>query len=224
MKYNWCGYYRKAYEKKKKENIVLAGKVADAEGRKEELQAKYAAICANPLYKMTRPFYLVKRGCGKIVRKTKKVLRGGMGGFSMEAGSMYLGGGAFSEETGDMRLGREGNAETATPEKLSASYKERLAFQRESYSQWIREEEPVLWRQCEETLQIERSRTGDGGHRRCRVAAYQELADITDLEQVLGKRKENNDKEEENFDKSEPGKRGNGAGYPSSGRRSRGSG
>lgn len=207
MKYNWCGYYRKAYEKKKKENIVLAGKVADAEGRREELQAKYAAICANPLYKMTRPFYLVKRGCGKIVRKTKKVLRGGMGGFSMEAGSMYLGGGAFSEETGDMRLGREGNAEKATPEKLSASYKERLAFQRESYSQWIREEEPVLWRQCEETLQIERSRTGDGGHRRCRVAAYQELADITDLEQVLGKRKENNDKEEENFDKSEPGKR-----------------
>ena len=88
MKYNWCGYYRKAYEKKKKENIVLAGKVADAEGRREELQAKYAAICANPLYKMTRPFYLVKRGCGKIVRKTKKVLRGGMGGLSMEAGSM----------------------------------------------------------------------------------------------------------------------------------------
>lgn len=222
MKYNWCGYYRKAYEKKKKENIVLAGKVADAEGKREELQAKYAAICANPLYKMTKPFYLVKRGCGKIVRKMGEALQGGRGGFSREVGSMRMGGGGFSkkagdmclsgdtfsEEAGDMRLGREGNAEKATPERLSASYRERLAFQRESYSQWIREVEPVLWRQCEEALRVERSGTVDEGHRWCLVISYQELADITDLEQVLGKRKGNNDTEEENFDKGEPDKRG----------------
>ena len=56
--------------------------MCEAEGRREELQAKYAAICANPLYKMTRPFYLVKRGCGKIVRKTKK----GRRFFGCEAG------------------------------------------------------------------------------------------------------------------------------------------
>lgn len=207
MKYNWCGYYRKAYEKKKKENIVLAGKVADAEGKREELQAKYAAICANPLYKMTKPFYLVKRGCGKIVRKAEQALQGGRGGFSKEAGNVRVGGDVFSEETGNVRFREERSTEKATPEKLSTSYRERLAFQRESYSQWIREEEPVLWRQCEEALRVERSGIGEGGHRRCRVVSYQELAGITDLGQVLGKRKENNDTEEENFDRGEPGKR-----------------
>lgn len=218
MKYNWCGYYRKAYEKKKKENIILAGKVADAEGKREELQAKYAAICANPLYKMTRPFYLVKRGCGRIVRKTGEALQGGRGSFSREAGSMRLGGGAFSEEAGDMCSGggafskekgskcfrEEGNVKKATPEMLLASYRERLAFQRESYSQWIREVEPVLWRQCEEALRVERSGAVDEGHRRCRVVSYQELADITDLEQVLEKKRGNNDTEGGNFDKGEP--------------------
>lgn len=208
MKYNWCGYYRKAYEKKKKENIVLAGKVADAEGKREELQAKYAAICANPLYKMTKPFYLVKRGCGKIVRKAEQALQGGRGGFSKEAGSVRVGGDTFLEETGNVRFCEEGNAEKATPERLSASYRERLAFQRESYSQWIREVEPVLWRQCEEALRTQKSGNGEEGHRRCRVISYQELANITDLEQVLGKRKGNNDAEEEKFDKGEPGKRG----------------
>lgn len=222
MKYNWCGYYRKAYEKKKKENIVLAGKVADAEGKREELQVKYAAICANPLYKMTKPFYLVKRGCGKILRKTGEALQGGRGGFSREVGSMRMGGGGFSkkagdmclsgdifsEETGNVRFCEKRSTEKATPERLSASYRERLAFQRESYSQWIREVEPVLWRQCEEALRVERSGTVDEGHRRCLVISYQELADITDLEQVLGKRKGNNDTEEENFDKGEPDKRG----------------
>lgn len=234
MKYNWCGYYRKAYERKKKENIVLAGKVADAEGKREELQAKYAAICANPLYKMTRPFYLVKRGCGRIVRKAEQALQGGGGVFSREAlrkgedgflkeadnmrlvrgdlskeaGNVRVRGDAFSEETGNVRFREERSTEKATPEKLSASYRERLAFQRESYSQWIREVEPVLWRQCEEDLRIERSGTWEGGHRRCLVVSYQELADITDLEQVLGNRKENNDTEGGNFDKGEPGNRG----------------
>ena len=75
MKYSWTEYYRKAYELEKKKNIVLAGKVADAEGKREELQTKYEAICANPLYRMLRPFSLMKQGCGKVLRKAGKLLR-----------------------------------------------------------------------------------------------------------------------------------------------------
>ena len=193
MKYNWCWYYRKAYEKKKKENIILAGKVADAEGKREELQAKYAAICANPLYKMTRPFYLVKRGCGKIVRKAEQALQGGSG--------------TFLEKAGSVRFREEGSMEEATPEKLAASYGERLAFQRDSYSQWIREEEPVLWKKCEEALQNEKSGTKERRYKHCCVVvSYRELANITDLAQVLSKGKEKSGSWEENFSKNEPGK------------------
>ena len=62
MKYSWAEYYQKAYEAEKKKNTVLAGKVADAEGKKEELQAKYAAICGNPLYKVSQFPSLFTRG------------------------------------------------------------------------------------------------------------------------------------------------------------------
>lgn len=68
MEYNWCEYYRKAYEKEKKANTLLAGETADAEAKREELQAKYEAICANPLYKVSKAPSLLKRGLRKAVR------------------------------------------------------------------------------------------------------------------------------------------------------------
>lgn len=68
MEYNWAAYYRKAYEKEKKENTVLAGKVADAEAKREELEAKYTSIRQNTLYRMARTLLLAKRGCKKAVR------------------------------------------------------------------------------------------------------------------------------------------------------------
>ena len=66
MEYSWCDYFQKAYEREKKKNIVLAGKVADAETKREELQGKYEAICANPLYKMSRVPSLFVRGLKKV--------------------------------------------------------------------------------------------------------------------------------------------------------------
>lgn len=79
MKYNWAAYYQKAYEAEKKKNTVLAGKVADAEKKREELQEKYAAICRNPLYQFGRLFSLGKRGVRKIVCGAREVVRRGSG-------------------------------------------------------------------------------------------------------------------------------------------------
>lgn len=68
MEYNWCEYYRKAYEEEKKKNTVLAGKTADAEAVREEMQAKYEALCANPLYKLSRLPFVLRRGFRRGLR------------------------------------------------------------------------------------------------------------------------------------------------------------
>lgn len=67
MEYNWCEYYRKAYEREKRANTLLAGETADAEAKREELQAKYAAICANPLYRVSRVPSFLKRGVRRVL-------------------------------------------------------------------------------------------------------------------------------------------------------------
>lgn len=149
MEYNWCEYYRKAYEKEKKANTLLAGETADAEAKREELQAKYAAICANPLYRVSRAPSLVKRGLRKILR------------------------GALS--------GGEKDGQSTEAEELAVSYKERLDCQRDSYGQWILEEEPALWERCLKDLAREK-----GAERRCRVISYDALAGIRDLRQITG--------------------------------------
>ena len=68
MEYNWAVYYRNAYEKEKKKNTALAGEVADAEAKREELEAKYTALRHNPLYRMSRALPLAKRGLKKVLR------------------------------------------------------------------------------------------------------------------------------------------------------------
>lgn len=54
--YNWAAYYAAAYEKERKQNIVLAERIADAERRQAELQDNLDRICATPFWKMTVPF------------------------------------------------------------------------------------------------------------------------------------------------------------------------
>lgn len=170
MEYSWCEYYRKAYEKEKKANTLLAGKTADAEAKREELQAKYETICANPLYKASRVPSLLKRG----VRKAINIV---------------------SEKKGDSARGQGGGAE-AQAEELFASYQERLRLQRDRYGQWIREEEPVLWERCLSDLAREKragertERTGDSARRRCRIVSCAEIAGITELGQALCEEKE----------------------------------
>lgn len=126
MEYNWCRYYRTAYEKEKKANTVLAGKTADAEAKREELQAKYETICANPLYKLSRVPAFLKRGVRKAVRIASLRRQGGEAGAQAEA------------------------------RECLAAYRERLARQRDGYGQWTAEEEPALWERSLKDLARER--------------------------------------------------------------------
>lgn len=51
-RYDWTSYYMSAYEEARKQNTVLAGRIADAERRQADAQDNLNRICANPLYKM----------------------------------------------------------------------------------------------------------------------------------------------------------------------------
>lgn len=55
-KYGWAAYYAAAYEKERKENIVLAERIADAERRQADLSDNLERICATPFWKATVPF------------------------------------------------------------------------------------------------------------------------------------------------------------------------
>ena len=54
--YNWAAYYAAAYEKERKQNTVLAERIADAERRQADLKDNLERICATPFWKMTVPF------------------------------------------------------------------------------------------------------------------------------------------------------------------------
>lgn len=54
--YDWAAYYAAAYEKERKQNIVLAERIADAERRQADLRDNLDRICATPFWKMTVPF------------------------------------------------------------------------------------------------------------------------------------------------------------------------
>ena len=51
-RYDWTTYYMAAYEEERKQNTVLAGRIADAERKQADAQDNLNRICANPLYKM----------------------------------------------------------------------------------------------------------------------------------------------------------------------------
>lgn len=51
-RYDWTAWYRTAYEEERKQNTVLAGRIADAERHQADVQDNLNRICANPLYRM----------------------------------------------------------------------------------------------------------------------------------------------------------------------------
>ncbi len=132
MKYGWAAYYKSAYEREKRKNTILAGQVADAEAKREELSEKYERICANPLYRIWRPFARIKRIPGKC------------------------------RELFMQRKLRAGNSEGAS-EALQRSYQERLFCQTDGYAQWIKEEEPALYKKEWEKL-LEKGESGKEGY------------------------------------------------------------
>ncbi len=79
-------------------------------------------------------------------------------------------------------LGQGGKKETA-PKELVSSYQEKLSCHSDSYRQWMREQEPALWQQWEQTLQ---SRKRDElPERSCLVIGYEELGGIRELSQIV---------------------------------------
>ncbi|MCM1086701.1 MAG: glycosyltransferase family 2 protein [Muribaculaceae bacterium] len=53
--YDWASYYRAAYEKEKKKNIVLAGKLADMEAKETDLALRLERIRGNIFWKLSAP-------------------------------------------------------------------------------------------------------------------------------------------------------------------------
>lgn len=65
-------YYRLAYEKEKEKNTDLAAKLADAEGRAEDLDFKLKRIKNNPVWKLSKPFRSVMHW---MIRMKDRIVR-----------------------------------------------------------------------------------------------------------------------------------------------------
>ena len=61
-RYDWAAYYEAAYEKERRNNIVLAGKIADAQRRQSDLSDNLNRIYASPFWKATTPFRKLYHG------------------------------------------------------------------------------------------------------------------------------------------------------------------
>lgn len=66
-RYGWAAYYAAAYERERKKNIVLAGKIADAERKQADLDDNLNRIYASPFWKATAPFRKLYRSIKKDV-------------------------------------------------------------------------------------------------------------------------------------------------------------
>ena len=71
-KYSWAAYYAAAYEKERKQNIVLAEHIADAERRQADLSDNLERICATPFWKATVPFGNCTRICATVCNSIRK--------------------------------------------------------------------------------------------------------------------------------------------------------
>lgn len=68
-RYGWAAYYEAAYEEERQKNIVLAGKIADAQRRQADLNDNLNRIYANPFWKITSPFRKLYHGVKKDARR-----------------------------------------------------------------------------------------------------------------------------------------------------------
>lgn len=113
--YGWAAYYRSAYEREKKKNRVLAGKIADAEAKEEELSFKLERIQNNMLWKLSKPI----RKCYRILTSC------GSGFFGIKMTKR-----AYAS-TGDVLSGEEARN----------AYWEEVFRQKHPYLQWIAQKE-----------------------------------------------------------------------------------
>ncbi len=79
-RYSWAAYYAAAYERERKKNNMLAGKIADAERRQADLSDNLNRIYASPFWRATSPFRRLYHGIKGDARQ------GGEGDTIEEAG------------------------------------------------------------------------------------------------------------------------------------------
>jgi len=115
MSYDWIHYYKTSYELQKRENTVMAGKVADAEAKRDFLQGKLQKIEGNICYKMLKPL--------KIGKRAIKWLKN-----------------PYSYSRNMDVQGHEQKKQL-----LKEDYQKRLEKQADSYKQWILEEESAQY-------------------------------------------------------------------------------
>ena len=70
-RYDWTAYYAAAYEKERKKNHVLAGRIADAERRQADLNDNLNRIYASPFWRATLPFRKLYHGLRDGARQEK---------------------------------------------------------------------------------------------------------------------------------------------------------
>ena len=70
-RYDWAAYYAAAYESERKKNNVLAGKIADAERRRADLQDNLERIYASPFWRATVPFRRLYHKFGERAAESK---------------------------------------------------------------------------------------------------------------------------------------------------------
>lgn len=118
-RYDWGAYYREAFEKEKKKNTVLAGKIADAEAKEADLAFKLERIQNNVFWKVSAP-----------ARKCYHALKGGRAAVSpsrtgqsrADSGKAAADGGTRAEET-------------------IRAYEQEVFRQKHPYLQWIAQTE-----------------------------------------------------------------------------------
>lgn len=80
--YDWAAYYQAAYERERKKNNILAGRIADAQSKEEELQANLERIEKSIFWKISTParkcyytfFAKNKPGKSKSIKITSAML------------------------------------------------------------------------------------------------------------------------------------------------------
>ena len=113
-KYDWEAYYRKAFEKEKKKNTVLAGKIADAEAKEADLAFKLERIQNNMFWKVSAP----ARKCYHALKSGRTALLRSEGHSHADSGRTAAGG-----EAGFMEIVR--------------AYEREVFRQKHPYLQWI---------------------------------------------------------------------------------------
>lgn len=108
-KYDWAAYYRAAYEREKKKNTLLAGKIADAEAKEADLAFRLGRIQGNALFKASAP-----------VRKCYHALT-----------AFSRGGTGENRKTAAKRDGAAG------AEEIRRAYEQEVFRQKHPYLQWI---------------------------------------------------------------------------------------